>query len=233
MKKLSVGVAIFATLVFSACNTNTADVLSGVNTVLMGAGSQGTTSQTTTSKTSGTTSTSGILSSAIGSILGDVLGASNMTEKDLYGTRKYKGSDCVFESQNLLMKAGGEVAAAELESKVNGYLTKAGFNAQKCQFTFNEDKTFSGVFMGKKLSGTYAYDATNKQVKLSMLGGLFTSSPYVVRSLNGNISLLFESDKLLKLASTLGTLSGNDTLKALSTLLSNYDGLRVGLEMGK
>ena len=233
MKKLFVAVAAFATLVFSACNTNTADVLSGVNTVLMGAGSQGTSQSTSQSTSTGNTSTGGILSSAIGSILGDVLGASNMTEKDLYGTWKYKSSDCVFESQNMLMKAGGQVAAAELESKVNGYLTKAGFNANKCQFTFNEDKTFTGVFMGKKISGTYTYDATNKQVQLSMLAGLFTSSPYVVRSLNGNVSLLFEGDKLLKLASTLGALSGNSTLNTLSKLLSQYDGLRVGLEMGK
>ena len=42
-----------------------------------------------------------------------------------------------------------------------------------------------------------------------------------------------DSDKLLTLVKTLSAFSSNSTLKTASELLSNYDGLYVGLQMSK
>lgn len=48
----------------------------------------------------------------LGNLLGQLLNnSSTLTQDDLVGTWKYQSPDCVFESENLLAKAGGEVAA--------------------------------------------------------------------------------------------------------------------------
>ncbi len=67
---------------------------------------------------------------------------------------------------------------------------------------------------------------------MTALGGLLSLTPHVAKS-GSNISLLFEGDKLLTLASTVGAISGNDKLKLVSKLLNKYDGLQVGLQMNK
>ena len=57
-------------------------------------------------------------------------------------------------------------------------------------------------------------------------------TPRIARN-GSNISLLMDSDKLLTLVKTLSAFSSNSTLKTASELLSNYDGLYVGLQMSK
>ena len=64
------------------------------------------------------------------------------------------------------------------------------------------------------------------------MGGLGTMSPHIVKSGN-NLSLLFESDKLLSLVKTVSALSNNSTIKTASTLLGNYEGLYIGLKLKK
>ena len=51
---------------------------------------------------------------------------------DMTGTWNYKGSAVEFESDNLLMKAGGAAAATMAENKLNEQLSKIG----KLQFQF-------------------------------------------------------------------------------------------------
>ena len=47
-----------------------------------------------------------------------VVGDKATTSSSIIGTWKYVGPQCQFESENLLAKAGGEVAAKEANSKV-------------------------------------------------------------------------------------------------------------------
>ena len=170
--------------------------------------------------------------SLFGNILSSFLGSKTITEEDLYGTWKYTSTDCVFETENLLKKAGGAVAANKIESEINEKLSKVGIKPGACTFTFNKDKTFKASVGGRNLSGTYALDSKDKTIKFSTLFGLGSMTANVAKS-NGKISLLFDSDRLLKLAALLGSASGNTTLSTLSKLAGSYDGMKLGLQMEK
>ena len=170
--------------------------------------------------------------SLFGNILSSFLGSKTITEEDLYGTWKYTSTDCVFETENLLKKAGGAVAANKIESEINEQLSKVGIKPGVCTFTFNKDKTFKASVGGRNLSGTYALDSKDKTIKFSTLFGLGSMTANVAKS-NGKISLLFDSDRLLKLAALLGSASGNTTLSTLSKLAGSYDGMKLGLQMEK
>lgn len=64
-----------------------------------------------------------ILSGVANAVANKVTGES----ASLTGTWTYAGPDCKFESDNLLAKAGGEVAAKQVEEKMSGVLEKLGF----------------------------------------------------------------------------------------------------------
>ncbi len=187
-------------------------------------------SSSTSTTTSTTTSTS---SSVIGNLLSGLLSSSStLTQDAIVGTWTYQNPDCVFQSDNLLAKAGGAVAATKVENELSTQLAKVGIKQGACTFTFNSDNTYSAKIGSKSISGSYTLDAKNKKIKLTYLGGLASATPYITKS-GSKLSLTFEADKLLTLMQGVSAISGNSNLKTISSLLSNYDGLLVGLQMSK
>ena len=67
-----------------------------------------------------------ILSGVANAVANKVTGES----ASLTGTWAYVSPDCKFESDNLLAKAGGEVAAKQVEDKMSGVLEKLGFQGR-------------------------------------------------------------------------------------------------------
>ena len=74
------------------------------------------------------------------------------------GTWEFSGAALEFESDNLLQKAGGSLAATAVEKKLDGFLEKVGIEPGQMSFTFNEDSTFQTTVKGKNLKGNYSYD---------------------------------------------------------------------------
>uniref|UniRef100_A0AB33IZ56 DUF4923 domain-containing protein n=1 Tax=Prevotella sp. GTC17254 TaxID=3236794 RepID=A0AB33IZ56_9BACT len=167
---------------------------------------------------------------AAGNILSNVLGTDKPSENDLAGTWKYNQPGVAFTSKNVLAKAGGQVAASTVKTKLKSSFSKVGLQGSNTQFTFNQDKTFSGKLRGKSLKGTYTYDPST--AKLTLKTALVSIPCYVQKSTSG-LSLLFESTKLLKLFQTGAQLSGNSSLKTISALSKNYDGMRMGFDLKK
>lgn len=149
----------------------------------------------------------------------------------MVGSWTYSGSSIEFESDNVLSKAGGSVAANAAEKKLDEYLTKVGIKAGNTKFTFAQDSTLTVNWNGKEKQGTYSYDASTKKVTLKF-GKLLTISPKVT-STNSELDLLFEADKLLKLITYITSKSGNATLQSISSLANNYDGMLLGLALKK
>lgn len=213
-----------------------------------------TTAATTTSNAAASTSTTGNAGSAIAGILGAVLGGNSnssssagssiingilnnvigsgtFSKQDLCAhTWKYSKPGCAFTSENLLAKAGGEIAANKVEEKLGEYYSKFGFSGSNTYFTFKNDGTFAAKIDGKSWQGNYTFD--EKTHAIHMKGLILSMSGYATKTANG-ISLLFDQKKLLNLIKTIGSLKGNSTLSALGTIANNYDGLRVGFEMTK
>ena len=170
-------------------------------------------------------------SSIINGILNNVIGSGTFSKQDLCAhTWKYSKPGCAFTSENLLAKAGGEIAANKVEEKLSEYYSKFGFSGSNTYFTFNTDGTFTSKIDGKSWQGNYTFDEKTHAIQLK--GLLLSMSGYATKTTNG-ISLLFDQTKLLNLIKTMGALKGSSTLSAIGTIANNYDGMRVGFEMSK
>ena len=168
--------------------------------------------------------------SIINGILNNVIGLGTFKQADLCHTWKYSKPGCAFTSENLLAKAGGEIAASKVENKLEGYYKKFGFSSSNTYFTFNTDGTFSAKIDGKAWNGTYTFDEKTHAIQLK--GLLLSASGYATKTTNG-ISLLFDQKKLLNLIKALSAFKGSSTLSAVGSIANNYDGMRVGFEMTK
>lgn len=168
--------------------------------------------------------------SIINGILNNVIGSGTFKQADLCHTWKYSKPGCAFTSENLLAKAGGEIAASKVENKLEGYYKKFGFSSSNTYFTFNTDGTFSAKIDGKAWNGTYTFDEKTHAIQLK--GLLLSASGYATKTTNG-ISLLFDQKKLLNLIKALSAFQGSSTLSAVGSIANNYDGMRVGFEMTK
>ena len=180
--------------------------------------------------TAGSSSTG---SSIINGILNNVIGSATFSQADLCAhTWKYSKPGCAFTSENLLAKAGGEIAASKIEEDLSKYYSKFGFSKSNTYFTFKTDGTFAAKIDGKSWNGTYTFDEKTHAIQLK--GLLLSASGFATRTANG-ISLLFEQKKLLTLVKTLSklNLTGSTTMSAVSSIVDNYDGVRVGFEMTK
>lgn len=179
-----------------------------------------------------TGSTTSKVGSIVGSILDNVIGSTTFKKADLCAyTWKYKSPGCAFTSENLLAKAGGEIAAKKVEEKLSTYYQKAGFSSSNTYFKFNEDGTFNAKIDGKSWSGTYTFDERTHAIDLK--GRLLLSLNGFATKNTSGISILFESKKLLTIIQTLTALSGNTTLGTIGEISKNYDGIRVGFDLSK
>lgn len=168
--------------------------------------------------------------SIINGILNNVIGSGTFKQADLCHTWKYSKPGCAFTSENLLAKAGGEIAASKVENKLEGYYKKFGFSSSNTYFTFNTDGTFSAKIDGKAWNGNYTFD--EKTHAIQMKGLLLSASGYATKTTNG-ISLLFDQKKLLNLIKALSAFKSSSTLSAVGDIANNYDGMRIGFEMTK
>ena len=157
-----------------------------------------------------------------------VIGLDKVSAQNLIGSWTYSGPGCAFTSENLLAKAGGEVAAAQIEEKIRPYYEQVGISASNTQITFNQDGTFTSRIAGTNFSGTYTFNEASQQIKLK--GLLLSINCYTKREING-ISILFEAKKLLTVLQTMSALSGRTDLQTISDLSKQYDGVRVGFDM--
>ncbi len=215
MRKPIIMTALLSTLLLSSCGTTS---LGTQGTGLLSGANAGTT---------------GGAASALGSVLTNLLGGSSaVTASDLQGTWTYRKADCVFETQNLLLKAGGEMAAAKIESQLESQLGKVGITPGACSFTFNSDGTYVATIGQYNLTGNYTLNTKSNTLTMTYLAGIGRISPKVVKT-GASISLLFEGDKLLSMVQKVGKLTSNSTVNSLSSLINSYDGMLVGMQLSK
>lgn len=198
---------------------NSAATVAGILGAILGGNS---------SSNSGSSSSS--TGSIINGILNNVIGSGTFKKEDLCNTWKYSKPGCAFTSENLLAKAGGEIAANKVEEKLEDYYKKFGFSSSNTYFTFNTDGTFSAKIDGKAWNGNYTFD--EKTHAIQMKGLLLSASGYATKTTNG-ISLLFDQKKLLNLIKALSAFKSSSTLSAVGNIANNYDGMRIGFEMTK
>ena len=191
-----------------------------------GFGSASKTASTTQAQVEQTvTNGANTLTNLLSSIVGNTT-----TQSMLTGTWTYSGPKVVFESDNVLSKLGGQVAAYQIESKFGAQLEKYGFKAGSTSVTFSGENSCSIAIGSKTYQSIYSFDADSKKLTLTDALGvkLLTCTVSVAGS---NLNILFDADKLLTLLNTMN--SGSNSSSTLSALLKNYNGLQLGLTMTK
>ena len=171
------------------------------------------------------------LKSVLSGVVKSVVGDKTTTESSIIGTWTYAAPECQFESDNLLAKAGGEVAAKEVEEKIQAVYEKVGMEG--CQYTFGEDGSYSCTIKGKTSSGTYTFDSDAKTVTMKSKLGIKTVAYVTVTG--DSMSLVFKADKLMSVLKTLtgAASSVNSTATTINSIADSYDGLRLGFELKK
>ncbi len=148
---------------------------------------------------------------------------------NLVGTWSYDSPAIVFESDNLLSKAGAAIAAKKIESKLQTTLSKYGITEDKFTITFNADSTFTESIRGKKYSGKW--EVKDKKLVLSYA----LKKMEITTQKEGN-KLMFVTDatKLLSLMQTLGAKAAtNSSISTVTSLAKNIKGMKVGLALKK
>ena len=169
-----------------------------------------------------------ILSGAVKQVVGDKA----TTEATLIGTWDYVGPNCQLKGDDLLTNIGGDAAGEEVEKKMAPIYEKAGLNT--IQYTCHEDKTCSYTIKGKKVEGTYEFDAESKTVTIKA-GRLKVKTVAHVVTLGSNMSFVFDADKILSVVKTItGAASSlNTSASTVNKLLEQFDGMMIGFELKK
>ena len=171
------------------------------------------------------------LKSILSGVAKAVVGNKATTASSIIGTWTYSGPECQFESENLLAKAGGEMAAKEVEEKMIAVYNKVGMN--NIRYTFNEDGTYSYQMKKRTVTGSYVFDDAAKTITMTGKLGLKTVAYVTVTGYD--MSMVFKADKLMSILKTItGAASKvNSTAATINSVAEAYDGLMLGFELKK
>lgn len=161
----------------------------------------------------------------------DIANETRRINLTLQGDWKYNAPSVGVSGKNLLAGIAKPIAKGKLKKKLKNAYKKIGLDKARPQFVFNVDGTCSMKLMGASVKGTYNYNPTTDKITFKWHGVPMNAS--LKRDGKKKLQLTFDADKLLSLMSLLGRFSDSSTIKALSTLLDNYEDVMVGFELKK
>ncbi|MBR5726782.1 MAG: DUF4923 family protein [Muribaculaceae bacterium] len=161
----------------------------------------------------------------------DIVNETWMVNRAISGTWKYNGPSVGVSGKNLLAGVAKPIAKSKLKKKLKKAFKKIGLDKVRPEFSFNPDGTCSIGVMGTKLKGNYNYNPDTESISIKWHGVPLNAKLH--RDGKKKLHLTFDADRLLKLISLMGHFSDSTAIKALSTLLDNYDDVMVGFELKK
>lgn len=159
-----------------------------------------------------------------------VVGNKATSETSIKGTWKYSGPACLFESDNLLAKAGGSAASTKIENKI-APIVKNYVNG--IVFTFDGNGNYTSKLKTRVTKGTYTFDSKNKTITFKpAIGKAYIAYVAVTGS---EMTLVFNANKLMSVLKTISNSAANtnSTASTINSLLKNYNGMRLGFRLKK
>lgn len=187
--------------------------------------------------TSSTTKTS---ASVIGALIGGLFTSDRLSVADIAGSWRYEAPAVAFKNSKVL-SALGNAAATSAADKLEPYYKAAGID--KMTITINADSTFQLTVRGVKLKGTVSPAVTgdtkagsdakaNFRLSFTLFGApVFSAETYVTKNAKGNISMMFDMEKLLSLLQTLSKFSSNQMVAKAADILKDHKDLCAGFEL--
>ena len=179
---------------------------------------------------------SGSGSSGLGGILGNLLegvfSSSSLTLADLCGNWISTGPAVCFQSDNFLKNAGGIAAAAAVESKLDPYFKQYGLTG--ASLNIDNNGAFILKVKGIPLRGTISQ--TNEkgvfEFNFTAFGSIRLGSVKTyVQKTSSSMDVMFDATKMIEIFQKIANLTGRQSLKAISSILTSYDGLCVGFKL--
>jgi len=162
--------------------------------------------------------------------LGSLLGKTNVNQGDIVGAWSYSKPAVVFESANLLKKAGGSIISSAVENNVAAQLAQYGIKAGSMVFTFTTDKKFTCKVGTHTITGTYGVSGTNIVFNYLDVKTLIVN----IKHSGNNMQLSFTADKLLTFLQGLNAVkASNETLNTITSIMKSYSGMQLGLQFTK
>ncbi|MBO4965116.1 MAG: DUF4923 family protein [Muribaculaceae bacterium] len=171
--------------------------------------------------------------SMLGNLIEGVFSTSKLDIEDLAGEWTSNGSAVKFKSENFLKQAGGQAAAATIETKLDPYYKQLGLTG--ALMTIQTDGSFKMKIKSINMSGQIKkLDNGNFNFNFQILGGMSLGNieTYISKT-SGQMDVMFDADKLVKLIQFAGKLTGMKTIQSITDLLGSYDGICVGFKMEK
>lgn len=169
--------------------------------------------------------------SGIGNTITSLLANENFEVEDLVGSWEYSGPAVTFESDNALQKIGGAAAATSIEEKIEPYYQRFGMTA--LNLTVNDDLSFTMKLHKGQLQGTIEKDEETKHLIFHFKALKINIGSVNARATKagGTLILTFDMTKLLPIIEKVSSLTNSSSAKALSKLLSSYEGLYAGFKL--
>lgn len=174
---------------------------------------------------------------AITGALGNILSTDKLEVSQLEGNWSYSAPAVTFASDNLLKKAGGAAASTIITDKLGSLYKTAGLtnmtlkidNAGAFEMKLKR-LTLKGTIAPMEKEGSQANFEFNFNAGSRKIGKM---NAYVEKGVTGIMKVTFDVSKLISIVESVSKISGNSTLKTVSSALSSYDGLCAGFELKK
>ena len=158
-------------------------------------------------------------------------GEKQASASNIEGTWPYSEPAILFDSEDYLTKAGGKVVAQKLEKKIQAVFNKYGVTKGAVKFVFNSDGTFVETIKTKTIKGKWSVE--NNTLKLTF-GTIKPKTVEITTQLEGKqMMMVTDATKLLTLVQGMTSSSNSSNLKAISALLKNVKGMKVGVTLTK
>ena len=161
----------------------------------------------------------------IGNLISTFASGIMTNQSSIVGTWTYAQPQVSFESNNALGQIGGELMANSLEKQLSTQLEKIGLKAGVSKFTFDNNGNVAMTMGGKTTNGTYQLNGN----QLTMTGALGVAKLTSTVTINANqLYMLFDASTLFTSLTKLGS-----NISTLSSLLKNFNGMKLGWSMTK
>ena len=159
-----------------------------------------------------------------------VFSSSKQADKNsIVGTWEYSEPAIVFQSDNLLTKAGASLAAKKLESQLQTQFNKYGIKSGALTITFNSDGTFCQTLGTKAMNGQWKVKSS--KLYITYLG---VRTIEITTQISGNkLQFVTNANKLLALMKTMGSASSNTNIKTITSLMKSVNGMQAGITLVK
>jgi hypothetical protein len=172
--------------------------------------------------------------STITNLIEGVFSKSDLEVSDLAGQWTIDGSAVSFQSDNLLQKAGGLAAASAIEAKIDPYMEQYGLVG--AVMVIQTDGSYEIQMSKGSIKGTIVKSSSstsNFTFNITVLGKSISSVPAYVQKSSSSLDLMFDSNKLKSILSTVGKLVNSSLASSALSILNSYEGLYVGFGMHK